>query len=226
MKGIRLNFIVEGQTEEAFVNRVLNLHLANSAIWASARCVMTGHKGGIKYRGGITSYERAKRDITQWIKEDRNKDARFTTMFDLYGLPDDFPGYEDSAKASDPYERVGTLERALEEDIGDPRFIAYIQLHEFEALLLSDPQKLDLQFYDRTGEIERLVIMVNRFNSPELIDDGIDTSPSKRIIAEIPEYAGMKVSASPIIAERIGLQTLRTKCEHFDKWLDKLESLM
>ena len=39
-------------------------------------------------------------------------------------------------------------------------------------------------------------------------------------------YAVMKVSAGPIIAERIGLQTLRTKCEHFDKWLDKLESLM
>ena len=67
--------------------------------------------------------------------------------------------------------------------------------------------------------------MASAFNSPELIDDGPDTAPSKRIIAEIPEYAKRKSSAGPIVAERIGLPALRAKCEHFGGWIDRLETL-
>ena len=50
----------------------------------------------------------------------------------------------------DPYRRVKILEDALRDDISDlrRRFIPYFQVHEFEALLLPDPQKLEAQFYD------------------------------------------------------------------------------
>ena len=34
--GVRLHFIVEGQTEEAFVNQILKPHLANKSVWADA----------------------------------------------------------------------------------------------------------------------------------------------------------------------------------------------
>ncbi len=222
---VRLNFIVEGQTEEAFVNRTLLPHLADRSVFASARSVMTSRKRGAKHKGGLSSYTKAKSDITAWMNEDRNADARFTTMFDLYALPTDFPGYGDARQAQDPYERVRALEDALREDIPDPRFIPYIQLHEFEALLLADPQKLDLQFHDRGAGIQRLVDMACEYDSPELIDDGFDTAPSKRIIGEIPEYDGQKASAGPIVAGYIGLPTLRSKCAHFREWLDELERL-
>ena len=222
---VRLHFIVEGQTEETFVKRVLHPHLATLSIWVKVRCVMTSRKRGVKYRGGIRRYAQAKSDIKAWIMEDQNPDARFTTMFDLYGLPTDFPGYEDAAQTSDPYKRVRTLEDALSEDISDSRFIPYIQLHEFEALLLSDPQKLDSQFSDRSAEIQQLVEMVSEFDSPELVNDGDDTAPSKRITDEMPEYEKMKASAGPIVAEKIGLPTLRLMCEHFGKWLGRLEAL-
>ena len=222
---VRLHFIVEGQTEETFVNQTLRPHLERFAIWVKARCVETGHKGGVIYRGGIVSYQKARKDITLWMLEDQNPDARFTTMFDLYALPHDFPGYEKSARVIDPYERVRILEDSLLEDVSDPRFIPYIQLHEFEALLLADPQKLDSQFYEDSTGIQRLVQIANGFMSPELIDDGPDSAPSKRIAEEIPEYPRSKVSAGPITAERIGLHTLRTKCQHFDAWLGTLESL-
>ncbi|MYA21831.1 MAG: DUF4276 family protein, partial [Gemmatimonadetes bacterium] len=120
--------------------------------------------------------------------------------------------------------RVKVLDDGLGEDISDRRFIPHFQLHEFEALLLSDPQKLDAQF-DRSTGIRRLVDMVASFDSPELINDGNDTSPSKRIIGEIPEYERMKVSAAPIVADKIGLPTLRLKCKHFGEWICKLETL-
>ena len=221
---VRLNFIVEGQTEEAFVKRILNPHLANLGVYVKARCVLTSRRRNIKHRGGIGSYEKARNDINTWIKEDRNSDVRFTTMFDVYGLPTNFPGYRDAKQRSDPYGRVKVLEDALGEDISDRRFIPHFQLHEFEALLLSDPQKLDSQFDSSTG-IRQLVDMVASFDSPELINDGDNTAPSKRIIGEIPEYEKMKPSAAPIVAEKIGLPTLRLQCKHFDEWLCRLEML-
>ena len=221
---IRLNFIVEGQTEEAFVNQILSPYLAGFEVWVRVRCVETSRSRNIKHRGGIESYGKAKNDINAWIKEDRNSDVRFTTMFDVYGLPTNFPGYKDAKQISDPYGRVKILEDALGEDISDRRFIPHFQLHEFEALLLSDPQKLDSQF-DRSTGIRRLVDMVASFDSPELINDGNNTAPSKRIIGEVPEYERMKPSAAPIVAEKIGLTTLRLKCKHFDEWLCKLETL-
>ena len=222
---VRLHFIVEGQTEETFVNRVLGPHLAKLSIWVKVRCVMTSRQRGVKYRGGIRRYAQAKNDITAWITEDQNPDARFTTMFDLYRLPPDFPGYEEAAQTSDPYQRVRTLEDALRKDISDPRFMPYLQLHEFEALLLSDSQKLDAQFDNRSAGIQQLVEVVSTFASPELVNDGNTTAPSKRIADVIPEYEGRKASAGPIVAEKIGLPTLRLKCEHFGSWLGRLEAL-
>ena len=209
---VRMNFIVEGQTEETFVNTVLRDHLAAFAVSSSVRCIETSRRRNVKHSGGITNYARARRDIRQWLQNDQNPDARFTTMFDLYALPADFPGYADAARRSNPYHRVKVLEDALSTDIADWRFIPYLQLHEFEALLLSEPQQLDTQFPGRDGAILSLVAAVSQFDSPELVDGGENTAPSKRIISEIPEYKGRKTSAGPIVAGKIGLPALQLGC--------------
>lgn len=222
---IRLHFVVEGQTEETFVNQTLAPHLARLSVFSDARCVATSRKRGVKYRGGGNSYEKVKNDIARWMREDRGADARFTTMLDLYALPAGFPAYESAPALNDPRRRVNAIESALKEDIGDWRFIPYIQLHEFEALLLSNPQKLAVQFHDSEAGIRRLADMASRYSSPEMIDDGVETAPSKRIIAEIPEYSGRKASAGPVVANHIGLDALRSHCEHFGEWLNELERL-
>ena len=220
----RLHFVVEGQTEEAFVKTVLAPHLWSLSVFSNVSCVATSLKRGVKHRGGVNNYHQVKNDIVRWMREDANSDARFTTMLDLYALPASFPGYE-SASRLPPLQRVEALESALKEDIGDWRFIPYIQLHEFEALLLSDPQKLGAHFQLGDDAIRRLADMASCFQSPELINDGSETAPSKRIIAEIPEYSGAKASDGPIVANRIGLGALRANCRHFGDWLDKLEHL-
>ncbi len=134
----------------------------------------------------------------------------------------DFPGYAEAARAPDPYARVGILEAALGEAVGDERFIPYIQLHEFEALLFADPSKLDTQFPDRPLAIGQLVETARVVDSPELVDDGPTTAPSKRISAAIPEYESRKASAGPIVAAKIGLPVLQTQCRHFREWLERL----
>ena len=210
---VRLYVIGEGQTEETFANQNLKPHLASFSVRVSAHVVVTKRVPGYTYGGGLNSFTQAERNINLWLKQDLDDDARFTTMFDLYRLPNDFPGYAAAAAHDDPYRRVEALEDALKQDIPDSRFIPYIQFHEFEALLLSDPQKLDTQFDFRSDGIARLVEMVSEFTSPDRIND------------EIPEYKHRKASAGPMVAGKIGLPTLRSKCAHFGAWLGTLESL-
>lgn len=221
----RLHFVVEGQTEETYVNRVLVPHLSSFSVWGDVRCVMTGRRRGAIRRGGLVSYAKARDDIVFWMKEDREPDVAFTTMFDLYALPEDFPGYGNSRRIADPFRRVALLEEALRNDIKHPRFIPHIQLHEFEALILTDPQKLDWEFIEHDKAIRGIVEMAAEYASPEVIDDGHDSAPSKRIIKEIPEYEGRKASAGPLVAEKIGLPILAAKCRHFADWLDRLKAL-
>ena len=221
---IRLHVTAEGQTEQAFVKKVLAPFLAKSGVFADARSVLTSKdkRAAKEYRGGLLHYQKAKHDILTWLKEDGNAECRFTTMFDLYALPSDFPDYQDALRQTDPYKRCKILEDALYKDIGDSRFIPYIQLHEFEALILADPQKLDWEYMEHDDPIKNLLRMVDEQN-PELINDGRETAPSKRIIKEIPEYN--KVSSGVLVTEKIGLPVLRNKCRHFHEWLIRIEQL-
>jgi len=223
MSIIRLHVTAEGQTEQAFVKSVLAPYLAGFDVFADARAVLTSKdkKAYIEYRGGLFSYEKARADIVTWMKEDHNTECRFTTMFDLYALPDDFPGFSEAAKKNEPYDKVKILEEAFYADINDRRFIPYIQLHEFEALILADPAKLDWEYLEHDTPITNLCEMVGAQN-PELINDGFETAPSKRILKEIPEYD--KVTAGVSVAGKIGIETFRIKCRHFSEWLTKLEN--
>ena len=192
---IRLHVIAEGQTEQGFVKNVLAPHLAKFSVFADARCVLTSKDSRLNkaYRGGMTSYLKAKQDIQDWLKEDKHPECRFTTMFDLYALPDNFPGYTEAMGFCDPYERIRILEERLAEDTADRRFIPYIQLHEFEALILADPQQLGQEYLEHDSQIQNLVKMVSGKN-PELINDGPETAPSKRILREIPEYKKQRLA--------------------------------
>lgn len=224
----RLNLVVEGQTEEGFVNQVLAPHLGTLGIAAVARCVTTRRdrrRPDLVHRGGLPDYGKARRDLERWVAEDGG--AAFTTMFDLYALPEDFPGFHESRRLADPYQRVAFLEAALAADLGlgEHRLIPYLQLHEFEALLFSDPAKFDWEYLEHDAQIARLVEIAEAHESPELIDDGPETAPSKRIARHIPEYAYQKASRGPLIAQKIGIERMRARCPHFAEWLVRLESL-
>jgi len=220
----RLHVTAEGPTEERYVNSVLVDHLGGFQVVTDVRSVKTGRKRGVDYRGGMTNYPKARQDILNWMKEDQKPDAFFTTMFDLYALPDDFPGYADARRELDPYRRVAVLEAALKQDFGHRRFLPYVQLHEFEALILADPQRLDWVYLEHEGAIQRLVEMVEGQN-PELINDRPEAAPSKRIIEEIPAYEHQKASVGPVVAGKVGLAVLKERCRHFSAWLGQLERL-
>ena len=225
---IRLHITAEGQTEERFVKDCLAWHLAQFNVSADVRLVMTSEnsKTNITYRGGFrrhNAYGMVREDITRWLKEDKDPNCYFTTMFDYYALPDDFPGFREAQKLSDKYDQIETIENALQEDIGNRRFIPYIQLHEFETLIFADLQALECVYLEHEEEIKQLVANSDGEN-PELIDNGPQTAPSKRIILLIPEHEANKPIGAEIV-KNIGIARLKERCKHFSSWIQQLESL-
>ena len=222
----RLHITAEGQTEESFVNNTLKQHLASHGVYADVRRVLTGKKHGKLYRGGMTNYAKAKNDIVRWLKEEQgNGDVAFSTMFDLYALPEDFPGFAEAKRLNNPYQKVAAIEEAFARDIDDYRFIPYIQLHEFEALLFVNPQLFEIEYFDTPEAIDELQKIAEKFANPELIDQGPETAPSKRIIKVLPDYENNKPAVGSMIAHEIGIDELRKACAHFNEWLAKLEQL-
>ena len=222
----RLHITVEGETEESFVNNTLKQHLANYEVYADVRRVLTGKKRGRNYRGGMTNYAKAKNDIMRWLKEEsNNEDVFFTTMFDYYALPEDFPGYGTAKLLQNPYQKVATIEEAFFQDIGDRRFIPYIQLHEFEALLFVNPQMFEIEYFEFPDAIGAIQSIAEEFGNPELIDQGSETAPSKRIINVLPDYKNNKPVVGSMIAHEIGIEELKKSCNHFNEWVIKLEQL-
>ncbi len=221
-QAIRVNAIVEGRTEEAFVGKLVSPFLANFGVYVNGRSVQTGQHRGRTYRGGMTTFEKAKADIERWLRQDRS--AYVTTMFDLYALPSDFPGMT-QVSTTDPYEKAKFLERSLAAAIGNPRFLPYIQLHEFEGLLFSDVEAIHsvMELDNPRSQLRRLRAVRREFKSPEHINDGKHTAPSKRLEDWYPGY--QKTLHGILIAEEIGLDRMRRECVHFNEWLSTLEVL-
>ena len=82
----------------------------------------------------------------------------------------------------------------------------------------------DVFFFDNAkSQISALQKMIDEVPSPELIDEGQHAAPSKRILTQFPDYS--KVTTGPQVAEQVGLENIRSRCPHFNAWLERLEKL-
>ncbi len=224
---VRLYLFAEGQTEQAFASAVLAPHLAQRGVFLNHAVLIAHSKSKRRiHRGGIGRYLPMKNDILRFLAQEKGKDVFFTTMIDLYKIHRDFPGLvESESLRGQPQRRAEFLEKAFADDIGDTRFVPYIQLHEYEACLFADPNWFSYFYGHHDKQVANLMSIAQAYSSPELINDGEHTAPSKRIIAEFPDYEDAKVVQGPQIAELIGIDTIRGKCPHFSEWLSRLESL-
>lgn len=217
---MRLGFLVEGQTEETFVNNVLVPHLYERGVQArTAQKITTSRRRGTLYKGGAVPYDRFIRELARLLKQDSG--VVFTTMIDYYALPGDyFPGDQ----RTEPSGVEAKIRHDIEAHIGSypERIIPYVQLHEFETLLLAAPEELALYFDDQPAT-DALSREISPFDTPEKVNDTPEGAPSKRIMRHFPPYGRSKATAGPIIADRIGLARLRTACPRFGDWVDRLE---
>jgi len=228
---MRLHIITEGHGEALFVNKVLVPHLANFGVYADSRCITTSRskREDIKYRGGFLKYSHLRNDLDKWIREEKNnQDIRFTTMLDLYKfrIPEENNDtFIVASKQRNALKKVEAYEMAMKEDIKDWRFIPYIQLHEFEALVLVEPQKLLTEFIGKKKKVQALIEDIAGLE-PEEINETPENAPSKRIEKFFPEYGGKKSkTVGALIAEEIGIEKLKSRCPHFGQWIKTLEQL-
>ncbi|HFE46025.1 MAG TPA: DUF4276 family protein [Nannocystis exedens] len=220
----RLIVVVEGQTEEAFVKEVIGPHLDALKVYTSVTIVgkvvvgRRGHRG----RGG-GRFVNWRKDLQRILCGDRSADLAVTTLFDLYGLPGDFPGIRESAEL-DSRGRCEALEAALSTELGDGRLIPYIQRHEFEALVLASLRSLR-SLLDAKDDLDGLKNLETELRNldPEDVNEGRHTAPSKRLCRHVPGYR--KVVHGPLATADTGLTTLRKRCPRFHRWVVKLENL-
>ena len=211
---------VEGQTEETFVRDILTSHLQNFGVYPTAVILTTSRTPqGEKYKGGIIPFIKAQLEITSLL---RNTNAiAVTTMYDLYKLSNDFPGYG-TRPTRNGLVKALYLEEKFYTEIGQARFHPYLQVHEYEAICFVDPAITTEVLLDK-NKLAILTHIRKQFDSPEDINDGENTSPSKRILEIFPGY--QKPTDGSQIANRIGLEKIRTECQHFNEWLTWLEGL-
>lgn len=215
----RLLVVAEGQSEETFVNIVLVPHLNVFGVHPISTIVETRHLAGRpRDKGGLSSWLKAKKDIQRCVAD---SDAVTTTLFDLYGLPDDFPGMGQPA-SKDLETEVERIETAMASEIGSPRFIPFLAVHEFETWVFADTEAVASHF-GRSTLKAKLDEIVSKFSSIEHINHGPETHPSKRLETLITEYK--KRSDGPTIMRNVGVRTIRDRCRHFDQWLTRLEQL-
>lgn len=211
--------LVEGQTEETFIKRVLTPHLQGFDVSSIPTILVTKRtQSAMGFRGGVPSYPRVRTEILRLLGD---TSARLvTTMIDYYALPHSFPGMQ-TPLVGNAYKRVAQLETAWYRDIKDSRFIPYLSVHEFEALLFSCPSAIAAAL-GRPSLERKLERELSRAGSPEEIDDGPDTHPSKRLSHYYPAYK--KVIDGANIVTRIGIEMIRGRCPHFDEWVGRLET--
>jgi hypothetical protein len=211
--------LVEGQTEERFVKDVLQPHLWTHDVHPEPKIVTTKLvKVGAQFKGGVSTFRKIETDIRRLLGD--SDAVLITTMIDYYGLPNDFPGKQ-QLQGRNSMERVVELERALEQHFNRGRkFLAYLMIHEFEALLFSSPGVL-AQVMNTPSFQGRMEAIRNRFATPEEINDNPSTTPSGRVLNLFPGYR--KRLHGPLCIGRIGLDPIRRECPHFNQWVTKLE---
>jgi hypothetical protein len=218
--------LVEGETEETFVNEVLSEHLrARGYNNVSARRMGLGPR-----RGGIVAWSAARKDIVRHLSQDRT--WLVTTMVDYYALPKSpANGWPGRAAAEDlPYaRRASSVEAQVHADVAsemgrnfvETRFLPFVVMHEFEGLLFSDCTRF-ASAIGRPDLAADLQEIRDGYITPEEINDSPTTAPSKRVEALVPGYT--KPLFGTLAALEIGLPAMSAECPHFRSWIERLEA--
>ena len=213
--------LVEGKTEGIFISKLLAPHLARLNVYMTPIIIS---KPGEK--GGDVRFGRVKNDIGLHLKQ---RTGTYLTLFvDYYGLKGDWPGLDEAKRRPRAKDRAEAVNRATQDAVcrlfperrAERRFIPYVAMHEFEALLFSAPEILASRLQVKPALIANIVA---KCGSPEEIDDSPDTAPSKRLIQLSNGFR--KTTTGIAVAEDIGLSAIRARCPLFDEWLTAIERL-
>jgi len=221
-ESIEIIALVEGITERNFIQKILANYLAQKSIFI--RSIILSKPG---QKGGDVKIERVKKDIGNHPKP-RN-DTYVTLMIDFYGIKE-WDNLQEARQKTAPRDKASVINQAIKARIAaefseynpPKRFIPYVNVHEFEALLFSDQALLAEGL---NVDISKIQSILSECGSPERINDSKETAPSKRL-EHLTNYKYKKTITGIEIAQSIGIDKMRQQCSLFDDWLCSMEKLM
>lgn len=207
-----VNILCEGQSEEAFVKRILIPYFSHYHVYITPIIL-----------GGVARYSGIRKELKRIGKD---SSSYLSTMLDFYKLPRDTPGMSELRQLKT--ELVGDFVESkiyadLKDELNCKKFIPNLLVHEYEALLFSDVSHFSCCEGISTSMIQRFEKIRCDYSTPEQINDGEQTAPSKRILEIYPSY--QKVSDGILIADAIGIEKMMAECPHFEKWIRKIRNL-
>lgn len=210
----RLYILVEGDTEELFVKRLMGPYFTGR-LWIQA----------INQQGGFNrKYAPLHKTLKSLLHSSDGN--RVTTLVDYYAFPTDAPGMG-TRPNSNSLEKVLHVQREWKAHYAAQHwFEPFLALHELEAWVFAAPEVLP----KRLGEMDRerdMANLVRSANGPEGINDSPQTSPSHRLVGLFPGTGTMPAYNKKIdglaVLEEIGIDHIRQKCPHFNSWIKGLE---
>lgn len=211
--------VVEGLTEQLFIERILAPYCAVRGVYLHPTQVPK--KGG---KGGDVKFERVKTCVGNFLKQ--RSDTRVGTFFDYYGLKE-WPMLNDvRSQDLSPAEIVKKLNDAAGEELCrefpglgvETRFVPFMAVHEFEALLFSDAEVLASALGINVTSINDVL---REYGSPEKINTRPDKIPSKHLENWL-DGRYIKTVQGISIADKIGIDKMREANPNFNDWLNRL----
>ena len=214
--------IVEGRTVQIFIERILAPYIGHKNIGMRATQVS---KPGQK--GGDVRFSRVRRDLENHLKQ--RADTYVTTFIDYYGTKE-WPGLDLVPPNALPAQIAGTINEATRTQVvslfsdqqAERRFIPFVAVHEFEALLFSDAGILAGQLGIDESNV---ATVISACGSPEKINNDPLTAPSKRLDAWSANGKFLKTTMGIAIAQEIGIDKIRNASPLFDAWLTRFEEI-
>lgn len=220
----RLVIYCEGQTEEMVVERLLRPHLLTYGVYIEPPVLAATSLDPFGQRGGFVNWDAIRFDLQQMFASDSDPNIRFTTLLDVYAMPTNVLNLAGFRLPVTLISDVEALEKAIEGAFNESRFKAYLQRHEFEALLLADVDALERVFHRHKPGLQQLRIAIAGFADAEDINHGASTHPSARLAAAVAGYEDLKASNAYFVLAEAGLARARVKCPRFDAWLTHWET--
>lgn len=223
----RVFLIVEGQTEEQFYKNTFSRnyvrpdgtyrHYFDVVVMPTQKNVYVRSK-----KGGRISYRTCLNNCRRFLAQNSHCDL-VVLILDYYGLDVSFKDHLDPEVHRTLSDKVAAIQERLEKEIGSPRFKFRLQVHEFEAYLFSNPDKLAEHFAAREETFETLWSILRQFGgNPEAINDNKETAPSKRLEEIFPGFG--KTTDGLVIAQKIGVDKIRAQCAYFHGFCKLIEA--
>lgn len=211
----RIEIIVEGQTEQEFISTILAPYLyAHGVGLVTSICIHTSATG----RGGFANYEYLRNDVIRALAS-KDPDLVVSMFVDYFRVPKKhMPGYSVWGNEQNHFRQVEMMEVEIGKNIADRRFVPYIQMHEFEALLFSSDA--GARKFWSSKKCQKVGEIIEAFDNPECINTTPEGAPSKRLLEISPDY--QKILDGNIFALEIGIDKILAQCPRFAAWVQEL----